>query len=75
MSDKDHWYLESEKKPSLRMWIFNQMAMGAVYAALVFFGAILIIFIIRAIGALLPENPYASLEMLREGTEALTRLI
>ena len=55
MSDKD-WYLEHDRKPSLYGWIFNQMAMGAVYGALVFFGAILFILALYALGQLLPED-------------------
>jgi hypothetical protein len=62
MSDKDpHWYLD-DSKPSLRMWIFSQMAMGAIYAMLVFFGVILFIFALIAISNLLPEDPFAALE-------------
>ncbi len=55
MSDKD-WYLEHDKKPSLYSWIFNQMAMGAVYGAVVFFGVILLILALYALGNLLPED-------------------
>jgi hypothetical protein len=62
MSDKDpHWYLD-DSKPSLRMWIFSQMAMGAIYAMLVFFGVILFIFALIAISNLLPEDPFAALD-------------
>ena len=62
MSDKDpHWYLD-DSKPSLRMWIFSQMAMGAIYAMLVFFGVILFIFALIAISNILPEDPFAALE-------------
>jgi len=56
MSDKD-WYLDhGDRKPSLYSWIFNQMAMGAVYGALVFFGVILLICAIYALGQLLPPD-------------------
>ncbi len=55
MSDKD-WFLEHDKKPSLYGWIFNQMAMGAVYGAVVFFGVILFILALYALGNLLPED-------------------
>ena len=54
MSDKE-WYLE-DYKPSLRKWIFQNMAMGATYAALVLFGLIAIILIINAIGKALPDE-------------------
>jgi hypothetical protein len=57
MTHKDDWYLASTPKPSLRAWIFNQMTIGAAYAALVLFGAIAFILILRAIGFLLPEQP------------------
>lgn len=62
MAEKDpHWYL-GDSKPSLRMWIFSQMAMGAIYAMLVFFGVVLFIFALIAISNLLPEDPFAALE-------------
>ncbi len=57
MTHKDDWFLEGQKKPSLRFWIFNQMTLGAAYAALVLFGLIAFILIIRAVSFLLPENP------------------
>ena len=63
MTHKDDWYLDSTPKPSLRFWIFNQMALGATYAALVLFGVIALILIIRAIGFLLPEDPNTVFEM------------
>ena len=62
MSGNDQWYLEDQPKPGLRAWIFNQMALGAVYAALVLFGAIALILVIYAISYLLPEDPFAALE-------------
>ena len=72
MSDKDpHWYLD-DSKPSLRMWIFSQMAMGAIYAMLVFFGVILFIFALIAISNLLPEDPFAALDSGAAITTALT---
>ena len=63
MSDNNDWYLESTPKPSMRVWIFQQMAMGATYAALVLFGIIALILMIRAFSYLLPEDPYAVLEV------------
>ncbi|MEQ9040641.1 MAG: RC-LH1 core complex protein PufX [Silicimonas sp.] len=72
MADKDpHWYLD-DSKPSLRMWIFSQMAMGAIYAMLVFFGVVLFIFALIAISNLLPEDPFAALETGAAITTALT---
>jgi hypothetical protein len=62
MTHKDDWFLEGQKKPSLRFWIFNQMTLGAAYAALVLFGLIAFILIIRAISFLLPENPFEALD-------------
>jgi hypothetical protein len=62
MSDNKDWYLETTPKPSLRMWIFQNMAMGAIYAALVFFGIILFILALRALAGLLPEDPFALLD-------------
>jgi hypothetical protein len=63
MTHKDDWYLEGQKKPSLRFWIFNQMALGATYAALVLFGLIAFILILRAVSFLLPADPNAVLDM------------
>ena len=63
MTHKDDWFLEGQKKPSLRFWIFNQMTLGAAYAALVLFGLIAFILIIRAVSFLLPANPNAVFEM------------
>jgi len=50
------WYLEGERTPSLYTWIFAQMAKGAGYGALVFFGIVFFIFIFVAIGSLLPPE-------------------
>ena len=55
------WYLQEERAPSLYGWVFQQMALGATYAAIVFFGVIAFILILRAISFLLPEDPYAAL--------------
>ena len=62
MSDnKEHWYLD-DNKPSLKMWVFTQMAAGAGWGALVFFGVILFIFALIAIASILPEDPFAALD-------------
>ena len=71
MSDDKHWYLETEPKPNLYGWIFRQMAMGAVYAALAFFGVIAVILIIRAVGFILPEDPFAALDAAQRALIAL----
>ncbi len=47
------------------------MALGAIYAALVVFGLIAFILILRAISFLLPEDPFAALET---GVRALNAL-
>ncbi|SFO95396.1 RC-LH1 core complex protein PufX [Tranquillimonas alkanivorans] len=60
MSGK-YWYLE-DQKPSLRMWAFTQMTIGAAYAAVVAFGVIAFILILVALSGLLPEDPYAVLD-------------
>jgi hypothetical protein len=65
MADTEKWYLKTDKDPSLGMWIFRNMAMGAVWAGLVFFGCIAIILVLRAIGFLLPEDPFAMLDAAR----------
>jgi hypothetical protein len=69
MTHKDDWFLDGQKKPSLRFWIFNQMTLGAAYAALVLFGLIAFILILRAVSFLLPEDPNAVFEM---GVRALS---
>ena len=71
MSDKDpHWYLD-DSKPSLRMWIFSQMAMGAIYAMLVFFGVILLIGIVVNNGIVMVNHVNALRRRGRERVEAL----
>ncbi len=60
-TNTEKWYLEQEQ-PSLRMWIFTQMSMGAVYGAVLFFGVIAFVLILRVISFLLPEDPYAALD-------------
>ncbi|MEM6824416.1 MAG: RC-LH1 core complex protein PufX [Pseudomonadota bacterium] len=72
MADNNDWYMERDPKPGLYFWIFRHMAMGAVYAALVLFGLIAVILIFRALSFLLPEDPFAALEM---GTRALNAVI
>ncbi|MEO0691577.1 MAG: RC-LH1 core complex protein PufX [Pseudomonadota bacterium] len=72
MSNNDDWYLENAPKPSLRLWILSQMTMGAAYAAMVLFGVIAFILILRAVSFLLPEDPFAALEL---GTRALSALV
>ena len=54
MAEKE-WYLEGDSKPSLYSWVFSQMAMGAVYAAIVLVSIMAFIMIIFAIGELLPD--------------------
>ena len=71
MASKDDWYIADSPKPTLRMWIFQNMAMGAVYAALLFFGVIAVILIIAAIGRLLPEDPFAVLDAGRAAIRAI----
>ncbi|GEM_PF-1838538 len=62
MSNDDKWYLAHEKPPSLYAWIFTQMTMGAAYAALVCMVVLFFVLAIRALSALLPEDPYALIE-------------
>ncbi|MDJ1009076.1 MAG: RC-LH1 core complex protein PufX [Paracoccaceae bacterium] len=61
MSD-DKWYLAEQKPPSLHMWIFTQMTLGAAYAALVCMAILFFVLFWRALSALLPEDPFALLE-------------
>ena len=62
MSDDTKWYLTNEKPPSLYGWIFTQMTMGAAYAAIVCMVVLFFVLAIRALSALLPEDPYAFIE-------------
>jgi len=62
MSSNDKWYLADEKPPSLYLWIFTQMTMGAAYAALVLMAILFFVLFWRAVSALLPEDPFAALE-------------
>ncbi|SEN29149.1 Intrinsic membrane protein PufX [Palleronia salina] len=71
MSDNKKWFLADDLQPSLYMWVFTQMCLGAVYAAVVFFGVIGVILILRAISFLLPEDPYAALETMGQVATAL----
>ena len=72
MAEQEKWYLKDEKTPSLYFWIFQNMALGAVYAAAVLFGLIAVILILFAISQLLPEDPFASLET---GSRLLSALV
>lgn len=72
MSNNDEWYLENSPKPTLRLWILSQMTMGAAYAAMVLFGIIAILLILRAVSFLLPEDPFAALEL---GGRVLSALV
>ena len=62
MSRDDKWYLADEKPPSLYLWIFTQMTMGAAYAALVCMVVLFFVLFWRAVSAILPEDPFAVLE-------------
>ncbi len=62
MSDEKHWYMADEKPPSLSVWIFTQMAMGAVYAFLVCMAILFVILFFRGLSGLLPTDPNAMLE-------------
>ena len=72
MADQEKWYLKDEKSPNLYVWIFRNMAMGAVWAALVLFGGIAILLILYALSYLLPEDPFAALET---GTRLLSAVV
>lgn len=72
MADKEDWYLSRDPAPNLHGWVFRHMAMGAVYAGLVLFGIIAILVILRAISFLLPEDPFAALEI---GTRAVQAVV
>ena len=61
-TDEHKWYHHPKEAPSLHMWVLSQMTLGAGIAAVVFFGTIAVILIIRAISYLLPEDPYAALD-------------
>ncbi|MEL7343792.1 MAG: RC-LH1 core complex protein PufX [Pseudomonadota bacterium] len=63
MVNEEKWYLKDEKKPSLARWIFEQQAIGAVYAALVLAAVIFFILFFKGVAAILPEDPFAALEL------------
>jgi len=65
MSNDKYWYLGGGRKPSLHRWIFENMAIGAVYAAIVLFGMILLILLLIGFSNILPEDPYALLAPLK----------
>ncbi len=56
------WHLDGDDAPSLYGWVAWHMSKGAAIAALVVFGTIAFILLIRAVSYLLPEDPYAALE-------------
>ena len=72
MADNEHWYLEDEPKPNLYGWIFRQMTMGAAYAALACMFVLFVILVIRSVAFILPEDPFAAIEI---GTRALSALV
>ncbi|MEO0991775.1 MAG: RC-LH1 core complex protein PufX [Pseudomonadota bacterium] len=53
----DQWYLErySDRKPSLYLWVGQQMVTGAVYAFFAVMAVLAVIFLFVALGALLPD--------------------
>ena len=62
MSNDDKWYLARERPPSLYAWIFAQMTIGAAYAAIVCMAVLFFVLGLRALSALLPEDPFALIE-------------
>ena len=62
MSDEKPWYVAEEKTPSLALWIFTQMSMGAIWAFLVCMVILFFILALKALSGLLPEDPNALLE-------------
>ncbi|WP_293573259.1 RC-LH1 core complex protein PufX [Phaeobacter sp.] len=61
MTDKPGWWVKDEQ-PSLYLWVFTKMTLGAAYGALFLTGVIFFILILRVLSGLLPEDPYAALE-------------
>ena len=72
MANEEKWYMKGEKPPSLARWIFEHQARGAVYAALVLAAVIFFILVLKALSGLLPEDPFAALEI---GTGVLSALV
>ena len=62
MSDEKPWYVANERPPSLSLWIFTQMSMGAIWAFLVCMVILFIILGLKALSGLLPEDPSALFE-------------
>lgn len=71
MTDKTDWWLK-EEKPGLYMWIFTKMTLGAAYGALLLAAIIFFILALKALSGLLPEDPYASLDL---GRVLIARLV
>ncbi|TDL81517.1 hypothetical protein E2L08_05200 [Palleronia sediminis] len=70
MSKKTDWYLENDDR-SMHAWVLSHMTMGAVYAAVAFFGVIGFILVLRLIARILPEDPYAFLDAAGQAARAL----
>ncbi|NUB43493.1 RC-LH1 core complex protein PufX [Fertoebacter nigrum] len=73
MSDKP--YFEENREATLRSWILMNMLRGAGWAAVLVFGIIGFLVILRALAWFLPENPNAALDVIRGGAELASRLV
>ncbi len=49
-------FFQQTRAQAMRSWILTQMMTGAGWAALVFFGTMLVIWVIYLLGLLLPED-------------------
>ena len=59
----NEWWVDYDEKPSLYMWIFTKMAVGACIAGLFLFVCFLFVLFFRALSVWLPEDPNAALEL------------
>lgn len=59
------WHLEHDTAPSLYSWVSLEMGKGAFYGAVLFFGIVLFIYGLRLISRILPEDPYAALDVVQ----------
>ena len=62
MSTEKPWYVAEEKAPSLALWIFTQMSMGAIWAFLVCMVILFFVLALKALAGLLPEDPNDMIE-------------
>ncbi|MDG1279711.1 MAG: RC-LH1 core complex protein PufX [Pseudorhodobacter sp.] len=69
MSEKP--YFEETHEARLRNWVLYQMLRGAGWAAVLMIAIGAFFLVLRLIAGLLPENPYAALDVIEAGKTLL----